>query len=516
MDLKFYLSLFLRRLHWCLLCLVAGSATGLTLAMVLPPTYSANATLVVESEQIPSDLAETTVRTEVTEALQIIRERILTRSRLIEMANRLGIYDAMDPELRRYMSADEVVIDLRERITIASSGGPATRREPAQATILRVGFEAASAQLAATVANEIVTMILQENVALRTAVASQTLEFFKAEVDRLDRELVAQGAEILAFRETHLDALPDSLDFRRGQQSAAQERLAQVERAAAALQDRRDGLEALRERAGEMPMPQSEDPAVLRLAELRQDRARALAVLSPQNPRLKLLDSQIAMLEQELQPAGAEAGGPLSMFEMQLADIDAQMGHLDSQRAQAREEIDRLQATIEATPGNAIRLEAMQRDHAALRARYDQALASRARAETGDTIEALAKGQRISVVEPAVPPDEPDSPNRPVVAAAGILGGLALGIGAVLLLEMTSAAVRRPEDLVARLGITPFATLPYIRTRAQARRRQAALAALFAGALVGLPAGLWWVHTEITPLDLLLDRAVGQLALAAA
>ena len=92
MDFRFYLSLFLRRIHYFLLLFVLGSAIGLTLARVLPPVYLAEARLLVESEQIPGNLAASTVQTQATEQLQIIQQRILTRDVLVEMANRLNIY----------------------------------------------------------------------------------------------------------------------------------------------------------------------------------------------------------------------------------------------------------------------------------------------------------------------------------------------------------------------------------------------------------------------------------------
>ena len=66
-----------------------------------------------------------------------------------------------------------------------------------------------------------------------------------------------------------------------------------------------------------------------------------------------------------------------------------------------------MRASIEATPGNAIALDTLERDYANTRTQYDQAVANRARAETGDLIEALAKGQRISVIEQAIAPREP-------------------------------------------------------------------------------------------------------------
>ena len=108
-------------------------------------------------------------------------------------------------------------------------------------------------------------------------------------------------------------------------------------------------------------------------------------------------------------------------------------------------------------------------------------------------------------------PREPDKPNRPLIAAAGVGGGLALGLGLVLLLELLNRAIRRPAELTARLGITPFATLPYMRTSGQIRdapRRSSVWRSLVV--LVGIPLGLWAVHTYVMPLDLLMDRVVEQ------
>jgi hypothetical protein len=42
-----------------------------------------------------------------------------------------------------------------------------------------------------------------------------------------------------------------------------------------------------------------------------------------------------------------------------------------------------------------------------------------------------------------------------------------------VLIEVLKGAIRRPADITARLGITPFATLPYLRTAGQVRRRRA-------------------------------------------
>ena len=513
MDLKFYLSRFLRHLPYFLILAALGTVLGLTLARVLPPVYLAEARLVVENEQIPGDLAASTVQTEASEQIQIIQQRILTRDTLIEMANRLQIY----PEGQgRRMEADDIVEDLRARISIVLTGGKQARG-PVEATIVTVGFEAETASLSATVTNELVTLILAENVKMRTNVARQTLDFFDQEVKRLDQDMATRGAEILKFKEANQEALPDSLEFRRGQQAAAQERLLQLGREAAELRDRRERMVRLHEAGGTMEQDSGpRTPEATQLQTLRDELARTLVVLSPENPKVKILQGQIATLEKVVaaQAAGgamAADGRELSAYEIQLADLDGQIRFNAAEAARVQAEMDALGKSIAATPANAIALETMERDYTNLRLQYDHAVANRARAELGDVIEALSKGQRISVIEQATPPRDPVRPNRLVIAAAGIGGGIAAGLALVLLREVMNGAIRRPADLTAALGITPLATLPFLRTERQARRRRLILIALFAAVLLAIPLGLWAIDSFVTPLDLLIENLRRQI-----
>lgn len=515
MDMRFYTVLFLRRLHWFVLTVILFAGVGITLARILPTVYRAEARLVVESEQIPTDLAASTVRTQATEQLQIIQQRILTREILVEMANRLGIYAGRAAAGKPPLSSEEIVADLRQRISINTSGASSTQRrgEP-QATIVTVAFEGSASALVASVTNELVTLILKEDISMRTGVARQTLDYFEQEVARLDKELSQKSAVILEFKQNNLSALPDSLDFRRSQQAAAQERLLGVERTAAELNDRRVRLVRLHEAAAsansQVPVTNS-TPEQAQLQALRDQMSQLLGILSPENPRVKLLAARIAALEKvvAVQITGSAVGADgvlLSAYDVQLADLDGQLGYLEQQKAQIQAEIDALSASIAATPGNSVALDTLLRDYEGTKVQYDRAVQNKAKAETGDTIEAMSKGQRISVIEQAIAPNEPTSPNRPLIAAGGVLGGIFIGLALVALLEFFKPGIRRPIDLNKGLGITAFTTLPYIRTRGEIARRAMIIWGGVVLTLLVIAAALWLVHTRYMPLDLLVER----------
>lgn len=128
-------------------------------------------------------------------------------------------------------------------------------------------------------------------------------------------------------------------------------------------------------------------------------------------------------------------------------------------------------------------------------------------------IEALSRGQRITVIEQAVPPEAPRSPNRSVIALAGFLAGMMLGVALLVLREVLNRSVRRPQDLEKGLQITTFAVIPYITTQPeQLRRRSIVLGTGFALA-IGVPAILWYVDQQVAPLQPIVERVFDKVGL---
>lgn len=503
-EVKFYFSLFLRRIHYFLLIMIFFSSIGGFLAFTLPPIYRAQARLLVESPQIPDDLAASTVRAGALELLSVIQQRLLTRANLLEMARKFNIY-ARAPNT----SADMIVNDMRSRVGIILPHALET------AGIVQLSFEASSPEVSVEVTNDLLTQVLQQNVALRTETSGQTLSFFENEVTRLDKKLGDQDARILEFKLQHKDALPESLNYRRTRLAALQERALQISRELSALTDRRGRLEALFERTGRVDLNDTSlSPEQRQLRELQEQLASALVIYSPENPRVRSLQAQVKALEAAVERQGSENSSPLSTaYDLQISDIDGQISYLAEQKELVEAEMLELTASINATPENAITLGTLERDYENTRLQFDQATASLNEARTGDRIETLSKGQRIVVIEPASTPESPSKPNRKMILAAGLGGGIAAGLGFIFLLEFLNRSIRRPVDLTNGLGIKPFATLPYIRTGRQKLMRRLIIITILLSVAVGLPLGLYMLHLHVMPIDLIVDKVMQKLGL---
>ena len=504
LDLKYYLSIVWRRFPYFLVVALSVSAIGISFAMVLPAKYRAEALLLVESEQIPDELASSTVTTGASEQLQIIEKRLTTRANILDIVNRLQIYGATND-----MNPTEIVNDMRSRTKIILRGGG--RR--GGATTVTVSFIADTGMQSALVANEFVTLILQENVRLRSGSAAQTMEFFEEEVKRLGLEIDKLNAEILTFKLGNQNALPDSLDYRRTRQTALQERLLQLQRDGAILSDRRTRFVQYYERTGRVESTTGRISVEQKeLNKLKRQLDSALAIYAPSNPRVKILISRIETLEatvsEQISSEPSVENRNMSLFDLQLADIDGQIEYIEEQKALVDDKLKQLTDSIQKTPGNSIKLSELERDYRNTQNQYNDAVSRRSAAAVGERIEVLSKGQRITIIEQAIVPIEPDSPNRRKIITASILGGIGLGLGLIFLLEFVNRSIRRPVDITNQLGIAPIATLPYIFTRRQLMTRWAILSSVILIIMVGIPVTVWSLHTYYLPIDILVQKAI--------
>lgn len=507
LDLKFYLAVFMRRLPYFLVVAVFVTVIAITVAAILPSVYRAGASILVEPQQIPGELAQSTATTaNPYEQAQIIQQRLLTRANLLALADRLGMYGDQ-PEL----SAGEIVSDMRDRIEfIGFQPDPTVRPEMQGAIIIGVAFEANDPEHALAGANELVNLVLQENVRIRTGRAGETVEFFEAEVARLAEAIEEQAAKISDFKTENVEALPDSLAARRAQQQREQERLLALDREEAQLRDQRATALWVYERTGRATIAGQLTPEEEELQTLRSQLIQQRAIYAPNSPRIRTLETQLAALEALVEeqraarsvvgPDGEEAR-PMSELEAELAPIDARLAFIAEEREAIETVLAELDQSIRATPRNETVLAGMERELQALQTQYQEAVAARGRATVGERIEVTARGERYSLIEPPVHPGGPVRPRRVLIAGAGVFGGVGLGLGVVLLLELLNRSIRRPVELTSALGIQPLATIPYIRRPGEERWKRGVVIAVLAIVLVGIPAALFALHTYYMPLD---------------
>lgn len=513
------------RRRWLLLVLplVIGTPIIVAIAMILPPVYTSTARILVETQQIPSDLAQSTVTQSAAESIEFIQQRLLTRQNLLDIAEQYNVFAG-----RSGLSPTEIVAQMRAATTFRpTAGGNQRRRRDVTLTGVDIAFRANNAQVAARVANELVNRIIETNVQERSNRAAGTLDFFNEQVERFGAELNAQSARITAYKNENFDALPETLSSRQGELSSLRERMASRATQMALLEDRRVALEqTLAIGVNDAPAASTLSPNEQELRRLQGTLAAQRATLSDNHPNVRVLMARIEALEQTISDSreapltagqtGTTAGvsGRAAELMLQIEGIESQLRLLRDQADADRARMRVLEASLAETPAVEMELRSLERNYTALQQRYENAVLRRAQAELGERLEAGQQAERFEVIEQALPPESPDSPNRPLIVAAGVVGSGAIGVGLMILAELLNRCIRTARDLERQLQIRPIVAIPYLQTPSEIQRGRWRSRLLVLLVLVGIPLAVLAVDQFYLPLPLLAARGLNAVGIS--
>ena len=192
----FYWELVKRRWLFFVIPFVPVLLVGLAVAAFWPATFLSEGKILVQSQQIPTELVRPTVTNAAQERIQVIEQRTMTRENLIAIADKFQLF----PDKRALMSATELVEAMKKSTKIEPIAQPlafARVRSENPTIVFTVGFEYSDPQTASRVANELVTRILNEDLRDRTSRATDTTKFLAREVQRLQTDNAAVEAKLV-------------------------------------------------------------------------------------------------------------------------------------------------------------------------------------------------------------------------------------------------------------------------------------------------------------------------------
>jgi uncharacterized protein involved in exopolysaccharide biosynthesis len=109
LDLGDYLAAFRRRRPTILLVGSVVFVLGLIVAMAWPPTYQATSTILIEEQEIPTELIQSTVTSYAAQRIEVISQRVMSRSNLMEIIEKYNLYERD----RKRKTIEEVLSDMR-------------------------------------------------------------------------------------------------------------------------------------------------------------------------------------------------------------------------------------------------------------------------------------------------------------------------------------------------------------------------------------------------------------------
>jgi uncharacterized protein involved in exopolysaccharide biosynthesis len=237
-----YFDILRRRFFYFLFPFGLISILGLYLATTQKPSYLSEGKILVESQVIAPDFVKMTAT--AAERIQLIQQRILTRENLLLVANKFGLFS----EQPRILDLMRVSTEIKP----ADLEGQGQPRPGTTTTAFTVGFEYKTPELAMRVANEFVTMIVNEDERSRTSRSTEAVKILAGETKEIEDQLESTQMQISEISRRPLDAVPETPEQQRPQLAAFAALKAELIQKSSIYSEAHPAVIALRKRVAAM------------------------------------------------------------------------------------------------------------------------------------------------------------------------------------------------------------------------------------------------------------------------
>lgn len=346
--------------------------------------------------------------------------------------------------------------------------------------------------VARDVTSRLSDLFIEETLKDRERGVEAAEDFLGLELKHAKSELEAKEKIISEFKQSHLGELPQQIDANlrkldrlqedmRSQTEQSQSlasRLVQIDKS---IKDYEETGEIGSDSTVGGTSKRNKDPRLGRIKELERRLVELSSMYKETYPDLVQVKEEIRKLKEmtsaqyrDLLPESDETDEPIANKKSKRKAIDPYHAELLKQRedivleleavkrrqAHISSEISQYERRVEHTPEREQKLKTLERDYENLQKNYQSLLDKKLSAGMQKSLTQGRKGAKFSIVDPAYTPVVPVVPNIPIIMAAGLVLGCALGFGGAVGLELMGRGFRSAEEVEVTLGLPVIASIP--------------------------------------------------------
>ena len=502
----------LRRRKWVILFSVLLIHIGSAVYCVLAPDlYQSTMKLLL----IPPTVSEGVVRSNVNvgsrERLSILQQEILSRDRILQVINEMGLFKG-----RGNVAEEEKWVSVvRSRI----------KSDLGSNNTFTLSFYHEDPKVAMMVASRLGSFFIEENIRSREATGKETSKFLGDQVQETRNRLEAQEEKLKRYKLQFGGELPQQEQANLNRLQRLQDQIKNNSDGIARLADRKVFLEAqISNIERNIRGPDNKDPLETvgsgdqaspndllseldmrkkKLEELSKKYTSLYPTVVQARWEVEQLEARIATMRRaarkaredsargtanpliskskpDLEPTNGDIG-EIGRLRGQVAGIDLEIVALKRESANAVRTIDQIQRKVERVPQREQEIIALSRDYDNIKRSYEELLKKKLDSQISQKLEEKQKGEQFQVLESANLPAQSFKPNRPMVLGLALLASLAIGVGGAFGFEMLDSTLRGSREFKDYFDMPILACLPVIRDDRLNRRLAFRRATIVAG-----------------------------------
>ncbi|MBJ6723669.1 XrtA system polysaccharide chain length determinant [Geomesophilobacter sediminis] len=453
-DLKKYLQLVVRRKElFVVVALLLTTAVFVT-SYLLPKKYESTSTVFIEKNVISELVKGITVTPSMEDTINVLTYAITSRTLLTK------VVDSLDMNLAKNDTEHEELIKTLQMNT---------KVKVKDKNLFTISFTDKNPRVARDFVNTLVRLYIEENMSSKRGESYDATKFLTEQIDTFNKKLEKAESEVNAYKREKGGVI--SIDEGKLFQeiNTAQQKLYDLEL-------RRRQLEGMRGATR-----RANDPLQVKLAQLQKHLEELRVSYTDSYPDVVNVKNDIETVKEQLkQRRGAEVQ---ALDPQEVAKIESEIGAIKVTEEGLHRYIATNKKLLETIPTAKAGLEKLELEQKNQKNIYDQLFTRQSQSEVSKQMEVQDKSTTFRVVDPAVLPIKPASPNRLRLMALGIVGGLAGAFALLVLLDQADPSIKGVESAkgfgVPVLAVIPMLLDPKLVAIQQKRSRR-----IFAGAAV--------------------------------
>jgi polysaccharide chain length determinant protein (PEP-CTERM system associated) len=479
------------------------------IVLMLPDRYQARASVFVDTATPLRPVLEGLAIGDDPQAqLLLVREALLARPNLEIVARK----SKLDAHIKSAHEMDNLILGLQTdlKVTTASVRGNGT--ENVYTITYQHPMRDTAVQVVRTLLDDFVAGTLSGN----QLGSTDAQDFLRSQIAEYEKRLSDAEARLAEFKKKNIGLIPGERGDYFARLDGAMNALQTARTNVAVTESRREAL--LAQMNSVQPyLPGSSQtqsgaglaatPDVsIRLQEAQGRLEELLLRFTEKHPEVVALKQTIADLKErearelaELQKGGAGTGAIRSLsanpvyqsVQLQLNQINVELASLHGAIRQYESTIADLKKVVDSAPEVEQEYARLNRDYGVTKTQYEALLRRLDQAKVSD--DAAKRGSiKFNMIEPPNSNMRPMWPNRPLLMIAGLFGGLLVGAGFAVLLNLMSPTVNDAVRLARESGVRVLGTISRFQSRDERRASRLRFLhfATVAGALVVCCGGL--------------------------
>ncbi len=535
-----YLGLLNRGKYFLIIPVIVSVIIGSAVAFKLPAIYRSEVTMFYMQGQVPEWAELQTINMYMEALIKFVEATALSASNCMTLIEELDLYPEMEDKVPTAVLIEHMKENYQKLLTYTSVPGQAGRTEEI-VTGFEFHFDHPSPQKAFEVANALASDFIKYYREFRAGFAAQTSTFFEDERQRLKEEIIQIDKEISEFKKKHLNELPELFNLNYRMVDVLNQKLLNTDQQLQQLKAQKRDLEAklatinpiigMEGRSGERIVTPEE-----KLAALKSELDILLSSYSEKYPDIIRVKKEIEKLEKVVQnrsegralkktnPQNPSSPDPFFSEEViagaynptyiqlttQLNEINLEIESLQEERRSYEKDLEMYERRVGRTPLVEKEYKILERDLDSAKNRYEELVNQVLKLESAEALEKREMGGKLTIGAPPTRPLTPVSPNRPLIIAGSVIGGLAIGVLLLLGWDFMTQTVRSSQDITVLTDLPVLSEMPSV---IQKKKRHKLFSAMYARIffVVIIAVVLFVIDTFYIKIDVLIIKILSAI-----